>query len=71
VALAEQAVVLFGRGTPAVLDTLAAAYAETGQFPKAVAAARGADIPPSSNPKSSTIGNPAINVDNTADPQGL
>jgi tetratricopeptide (TPR) repeat protein len=39
VALAEQVCKLSGRRDPAVLYTLAAAYAEAGQFPKAVATA--------------------------------
>ena len=40
VKLAEQAVRLSDAGNPVYLDTLAAAYAEVGRFPEAVAAAR-------------------------------
>ena len=42
VQLARQAVKLGGGKQPALLDTLAAAYAEAGQFPDAVATARDA-----------------------------
>ena len=38
VVLAEQAVVATNRKNPRMLDTLAAAYAETGQFAEAVSA---------------------------------
>jgi tetratricopeptide (TPR) repeat protein len=40
VRLAERAVQLTGRREPAILDTLAAAYAEAGRFPEAVETAR-------------------------------
>ena len=39
VSLAQQATKLFGENEPTALDTLAAAYAEAGQFPEAVKAA--------------------------------
>ena len=39
-AFAERAASLTGRQQPAVLDTLAAAYAEAGRFPEAVETAR-------------------------------
>ena len=40
VELAQQAVQLSGGNAPEILDTLAAAYAEAGQFPKAIETAR-------------------------------
>jgi Flp pilus assembly protein TadD len=40
VELAQQAVQLSGVNSPEILDTLAAAYAEAGQFPKAIETAR-------------------------------
>jgi tetratricopeptide (TPR) repeat protein len=40
VELAQQAVQLSGGNSPEILDTLAAAYAEAGQFPKAIETAR-------------------------------
>jgi len=40
VKLSEQAVKMSGGGNPEYLDTLAAAYAETGRFPEAIATAR-------------------------------
>jgi spermidine synthase len=40
VALAERALRLSGGREPAILDTLAAAYAEAGRFPEAVETAR-------------------------------
>ena len=39
VGLAEQAVSIAGDGNPQLLDTLAAAYAEAGRFPEAIATA--------------------------------
>ena len=42
VELAEKAVIATGRNDPVMLHTLAAAYAEDGQFGKAVAAAKDA-----------------------------
>ena len=44
VALAQRAVELSGGQEPAILDTLAAAYAEAGRFPEAVEVARKASV---------------------------
>jgi hypothetical protein len=44
VELAEEAERLAGSANPAVLGTLAAAYAEAGRFPEAVAAALSVSI---------------------------
>jgi tetratricopeptide (TPR) repeat protein len=53
VALAQQAVQLSGGNAPEILDTLAAAYAEAGSFPEAVATAqRALDISAAQNKKS-------------------
>ena len=53
VALAQQAVQLSGGKSPEILDTLAAAYAEAGRFPEAVATARRAlDLSIAQNNKS-------------------
>ena len=52
VALAQQAVELSGDNAPEILDTLAAAYAETGSFPEAVATAqRALDLSAAQNKK--------------------
>jgi type IV pilus biogenesis/stability protein PilW len=52
VALAQQAVQLSGGNAPEILDTLAAAYAEAGSFPEAVATAqRALDLSAAQNKK--------------------
>jgi tetratricopeptide (TPR) repeat protein len=52
VALAQQAVQLSGSNAPEILDTLAAAYAEAGSFPEAVATAqRALDLGAAQNKK--------------------
>jgi tetratricopeptide (TPR) repeat protein len=52
VALAQQAVQLSGGNAPEILDTLAAAYAEDGNFPEAVATAqRAVDLSAAQNKK--------------------
>ena len=53
VELAQQAVQLSGGGSPEILDTLAAAYAEAGRFPEAVeTASRALDLSVAQNKKS-------------------